>query len=195
MNYPQAYDYIINRLRSELQPTLSYHGLHHTLDVLASAESIASEEKINGTDLLLLKTAAAYHDCGFLVTYQQHEEAGCEIARKTLLQFGYGHADIDAICSMIMATRLPQAPATMLEKILCDADLDYLGRDDFDGIAATLFQEFRAFSIVDTEEAWNKVQVNFLSSHVYHTAHSQQLREPAKRLHLEKLREVLKTYA
>ena len=29
------------------------------------------------------------------------------------------------------ATKIPQTPLTKLEEIICDADLDYLGREDF----------------------------------------------------------------
>jgi hypothetical protein len=83
--------------------------------------------------------------------------------RENLPSFGYSEADITTICGMIMATRIPQSPANLLESILCDADLDYLGRDDFKKIGQTLFEEFTEYSILHDEQAWNRLQVSFLS--------------------------------
>jgi len=93
-----------------------------------------------------------------------------------------------------MATRIPQSPANLLESILCDADLDYLGRDDFKKIGQTLFEEFTEYSILQDEQAWNKLQVSFLSSHQYHTETNRTLREPVKRRYLEELKALVATY-
>src|SRR5436309_16127441 len=60
-----------------------------------------------------------------------HERASAQIAAAILPNYGYTPAHIQAICGMIMATKLPQAPHTLLEQIVADADLDVLGRPDF----------------------------------------------------------------
>ncbi|HEV7380028.1 MAG TPA: HD domain-containing protein, partial [Dyadobacter sp.] len=142
MNIEVAQNYILSKLESELDPTLFYHGVHHTLDVVQTALTIAYEENVTDAESLdLLRTAALYHDCGFLVTYKGHEAAGCDIAQNVLDEFGYTHAQIATICGLIMSTKVPQSAATHLEKILCDADLDYLGRADFKSIGETLYLE------------------------------------------------------
>ena len=123
---------ILSRLDSNLPKDLWYHGVHHTIDVEKEAERIAISEKItNQEDLLLLKIACLYHDSGFLFTYKEHEAAGCDLAKKELPSFGLDQKQIDTICGMIMATKIPQTPRTKLEEIICDADLDYFGREDF----------------------------------------------------------------
>ena len=63
---------------------------------------------------------------------------------------------------MIMATKIPQSPRNGLEEIICDADLDYLGRDDFYEIGATLFEELKAYNVLQNEREWNRIQVKFL---------------------------------
>ena len=65
------------------------------------------------------------------------------MAREILPAYGLTRDQIDTICGMIMATRIPQSPSNQLERILCDADLDYLGRDDFYEIGGRLFEELR----------------------------------------------------
>ncbi|MEM1216569.1 MAG: HD domain-containing protein [Bacteroidota bacterium] len=148
MNYQAAKDFILEKLRTELADELYYHGLHHTLDVLAVTEELAELLDIAPHERVLLRTAALYHDAGFTVSATEHELRGCEIARAHLPGFGYRPADIERICGMITATKIPQSPQNQLEEILCDADLDYLGRDDFYPIGATLFDELHARKVI-----------------------------------------------
>jgi hypothetical protein len=88
-----------------------------------------------------------------------------------------------------MVTQIPQQPKDILERIICDADLDYLGRDDFFAIGDTLRREFIRYGVVPSDEAWEALQMKFLTNHAYHTASSQVLREPAKQSHIRKLAE------
>ncbi|HRD52169.1 MAG TPA: HD domain-containing protein [Flavobacteriales bacterium] len=162
--------------------------MEHTLDVYASAISIAEQEGVTGDGLVLLKIAALYHDAGFLAHDTDHEEAGCRLVREVLPGFGFNARQIELICDMIMATRIPQSPRNKLARILCDADLDYLGRDDFERIGATLFQEMRTYGVLRTEREWNELQVRFIERHSYFTQTNKQLREPAKQAHLAKVR-------
>lgn len=194
MNYRAAKAYIINKLDRELSPKLSYHGKHHTLDVLNIVQELCQKEGVYGKELMLLKTAALYHDAGFTITHIEHEKLGCRIARNSLHRFGYSPADIEKICGMIMATKIPQSPQNRLEEILCDADLDYLGRSDFHEIARTLFWELRAYDILQSEEAWNRVQVNFISAHQFFTPTNKARREARKQAHLQELEKIVASY-
>ncbi len=88
---------------------------------------------------------------------------------------------------MIMATKIPQSPKNILEEILVDADLDYLGRTDFPSIGKTLFDELNANGNSLDENQWNQRQINFLSNHKYFTQTARELRQPEKQKQLEKL--------
>ncbi|GAA4421604.1 hypothetical protein GCM10023187_57600 [Nibrella viscosa] len=189
MNPETAEAYILEKLAHNLSATLYYHGIHHVRDVVDAAMRLAVAEGINDEEaMVLLRTAALYHDSGFIDTYRGHEEESCRLARQTLPRFGYTERQIDQICGMIMATRIPQAPQTHLEQIICDADLDYLGRDDFEPIARTLFDELREREMVVDEDTWNKIQVRFLNTHQYWTPTAIAWRQAGKQAHLEKLR-------
>ena len=174
-------------LQKDLPATLTYHNVFHTMDVLKQAEQIAYREGIaKHDDLLVLKTAALFHDTGFLYTYTGHEMKSCEIVRSTLHEL-CSRDDLDTVCSLIMATKIPQTPLSHLAQILCDADLDYLGRDDFWAISNTLRLEFLHYSIVQNNMEWEEKQLSFLLHHKYFTVTSRQLREGKKKLHIEKL--------
>ncbi|NBB21629.1 HD domain-containing protein [Runella sp. CRIBMP] len=195
MNIEDVENYILEKLRKSLSPTLYYHGAHHTDDVVASALKIAEAEGIvDEESLILLKTAALYHDLGFITTYRCHEEEGCRIARLMLPHFGYDTVQIEKICGMVRATKIPQTPHTHLEQIIADADLDYLGRDDFWPIANSLYEELREREMVPDIQAWNKIQVSFLTAHTYWTASAQAGRNAQKQAYLDELTEIIKTY-
>lgn len=191
MDCLRAETYVLDQLRRHLSPTLRYHGLHHTLDVVQQAGSLARAEGVtDAQELALLRTAALYHDAGFLTTYQGHEAAGCALAWRVLPGFGYSAAQVGLICQLIMATQMPQCPGhSHLAQILCDADLDYLGRPaDFWPVSQTLFEELSARGLMPDETAWLELQVRFLSSHHYWTPTATARRETAKQARLTEVK-------
>ncbi len=177
----------ITELVENTMPNLSYHNKHHVYDVLAAAVHIAEQEKIEGKDLQLLRLAALFHDIGFIHSAKNHEQHGADMAREILPHYGLLEEDIDTISKMILATRIPQSPATQLERILCDADLDYLGREDFYEIGSRLLEELKSQGVVETEREWNLVQKTFLESHRFHTAFSREHREKKKQDHVQEI--------
>jgi uncharacterized protein len=171
-----------------LSPHLTYHSKEHTVDVLKQSLRIASSEGIvDQYELLSLKFAALFHDIGFLKTYANHEAMGCELFLEYADMEDFSDTEKTDIQSLIMATKLPQNPKNHLEQIICDADLDYLGRDDFFTIGDNLRKEFLHYNIVADNEAWEKLQLNFLKNHQYFTESSRSLREPVKQMNFSKL--------
>ena len=194
MNFHAAKAFILDKLESELSDQLYYHGIHHTLDVLYTIEELCYNEKVTPYEELLLKTAALFHDSGFIIESKEHEQLGCGIVRTHLPRYGYTDREIERICGMIMATKIPQSPQNYLEEIMCDADLDYLGRDDFYDIGHTLFKELKASNVLDNEETWNRIQINFLENHSFFTSTNQRRRAPKKQQYLNELREIVAQY-
>ncbi len=184
-------EFILDELRRGLPHHLSYHSVEHVLDVYNAAEYIGMREGISAIDMRLLLTAALYHDSGFLQGPKEHEEMSCSIAKQILPDFGYTDDEIERICNMIRATKIPQLPKTRLEEILADADLDYLGRDDFFTTGEKLFEEFSFFGVVNNREEWNKLQVNFLEKHRFFTNTSIEMRKVEKEKHLEAIKSQL----
>jgi predicted metal-dependent HD superfamily phosphohydrolase len=191
MKFKEARKFINAKLKKELPKNLSYHSLEHMKDVYAAAENIAGLEMITGDDLTLLLTAVLFHDSGFLINQKDHELLGCNIAKQYLPEFDYTPEQIKCICGLIMATRIPQTPHNKLEEIICDADLDYLGRDDFFSIGNKLYDELCMYGIISNEYEWNKLQVKFLESHHYFTASAIRLRKDNKNAHLSHIKSKL----
>ena len=194
MNFHAAKAFILDKLERELSEQLAYHGIHHTLDVFYTIEELCYLEKVSPYEELLLKTAALFHDSGFTINNKEHEMLGCQIARQHLPAYGYTPTEVDRICGMIMATKIPQDPQNYLEEIMCDADLDYLGRDDFYDIGSTLFEELKAYNVLKTEEAWNRLQVNFLEKHAFFTRTNKRRRAPKKQQYLKELKVIVDSY-
>ncbi|HVS90880.1 MAG TPA: HD domain-containing protein [Mucilaginibacter sp.] len=180
MQLKKVQKYILKKLRDELPGNLTYHNAGHTVDVLNAAESIAIAENVAQYEKKLLLTAALFHDSGFLKGRDEHEQQSCNIARKYLPGYNYSTDEIELICGIIMATRIPQSPKTQLAEILCDADLDYLGRDDFFELSAKLFTELHSEGLIGDENAWNLEQERFMANHSYYTQTSGKIRQGKK---------------
>ena len=183
---------ILDKLEDELPKHLFYHNTKHTIDVLSQVELIGIIEGISDYDLLLLKTAALFHDIGQIKQSAGHEEIGCEYLSEYLPQYYYSKNEITEISKLIMATQLPPNPSTLLEKIMCDADLDYLGRSDFIPVSDTLFKELSAQNIITDINEWNKLQVKFLETHHYFTDSANKLREVNKQEQVKRLKSLIK---
>ncbi len=187
MQFEKTKKFIFGKLRKELAKHLSYHSVNHIKDVYSAAENLAKHEGVKGEDLTLLLTAVLYHDSGFLMQQKGHEAISCDIVRESLPQFDYTPQQIERICGMIMATAIPQKPHNLLEKIICDADLDYLGRDDFFTIGNNLYAELQVYGMINSEDEWNNMQVGFLKKHHYFTDTAIRLRKAKKDEHLQQI--------
>lgn len=191
-DFDQAQRYVATRLEQELPPQRVYHNLAHTRDEVApAAERLAAAEGIEGEALLLIRTAAWFHDLGFIQQGLDHEVIGAQIAAQVLPRFGYGSEQIAAIRGMIMATRLPQSPCTLLEQIMADADLDLLGCDEFIPRNHDLRTEMATYGQTMADEVWYASQIEFLQGHRYFTASANAQRAAGKVRNVEVLSELL----
>ena len=178
---------ILDKLEKELPEYLYYHNVKHTIDVLTQVELIGVVEGVTDYELLLLKTAALFHDIGQIHQSKRHEAIGCDYTKKILPKYGYTVDEINEINSIIMATEMPPKPETLLQKIICDADLDYLGRTDFIPVSDTLYKELKEQNIISDIDTWNKMQVGFLESHQYFTDTADKLRQVNKQEQIDRL--------
>jgi len=188
--YSEAIAYSLERLEKELAPELTYHNLWHTQEgVIPASQQIAQLSGVGERDLGLLEVAAAFHDIGFTETQANHELVGARIAAQILPEFGFSAREIEAVMGMIIATRLPQSPRTLLEEILADADLDVFGRNDFFARNEALRQEWANNGQRIALGPWYEGQLAFLRSHEYFTPAAKMLRGAMKEKHLRMLEE------
>jgi len=192
IQFTDMQEMILDKLEKELPDYVFYHNVKHTVDVVTEVELIGWAEGCTDEEILLLKTAGLFHDTGITVSFDNHEYHGAEYAKIILPDYNYSQQQIDRICSIIMATKLPPKPADLLEEIICDSDLDYLGRSDFIPVSNTLFEELKAQNKMKDINEWNKLQVKFISGHQYFTKTARSLREVNKQLQIERIQSLIK---
>jgi uncharacterized protein len=184
-NFELARQYVLDRLARELSPLITYHSLAHTQDeVVPAAEEFAAAAGVTGEDLLLLRTAALFHDVGYVEQQHDHEAGSARIAATMLPTFGYTPAQIDAIVDIILATELSQQPRTLLEQIMADADLSILGQADYLARNAALREELAATGRSMTDAQWYGSQLIFIRDHQYHTAAAHSRRNAQKQINI-----------
>ena len=191
IQFTDIQEIILDRLERELPSYLFYHNVKHTVDVVTEVELIGWAEGCSDEEILLLKTAGLFHDVGHTVVYDGHEFQGTLIAREMLPAYNYTPEQIERICAIIMSTKLPPQPTNLLEEIICDSDLDYLGRSDFIPVSNTLFEELKAQNKMGSLNDWNKIQVKFISMHQYFTKTARSLREVNKQLQIERIQSLI----
>jgi adenylate cyclase len=187
IQFTDIQEMILDKLEMDLPGYLFYHNVKHTVDVVTEVELIGWAEGCSDAEILLLKTAALFHDAGHIVAYDNHEFYGTEMAKELLPAFNYTPEQIERICELIMSTKLPPRPTNLLENIICDSDLDYLGRSDFIPVSNTLYEELKAQNKMASLNDWNKIQVKFISGHQYFTKTARRLREVNKQLQIERI--------
>ena len=180
--------YVFEKISKGFDNIYTYHTVAHICMVLRDATFLCNKLGISDNDLRLVKTAAILHDYGFVNSHINHEERSCNEGRKLLPNYGYTDEEIETICSMIMATKIPQSPKCKLDQILCDADLFYLGSDYYFEIANLFKRELTSLGVLKNEQQWKDIQVGFLENHHFHLSISQQLLDKTKAKNLSILK-------
>ncbi len=180
IKYYKTEKHVLNILEKNLSDKLYYHSINHTKDVVKAVERIALLEGVTDEGLFLLKTAAILHDAGFIERYEHNEPIGARMATEILPKYGYTEQHIKTIVELIHVTEIPHRPINKLQEIICDADLDYLGRDDFEKIADRLRLELREMNKINSDRAWDHLQVKFLNQHQFFTKTAKETRQKKK---------------
>jgi class 3 adenylate cyclase/HD superfamily phosphodiesterase len=183
---------IINRLKALLPEEVIYHDVTHTLNVEKAALRLAKLEGLDQESTLLLQTAVLYHDAGFILQYYNNEAFAIEMAEHNLPKFGYSPEQIKIVTGIITSTRMNAKPITLLEKIMCDSDHDYIGRADYYNVAKKLREEMINFGKVMTDKEWIQFQLNYLEkAHRFHTTTAKNIRLLAKKMRITELKNQL----
>ncbi len=199
-NYEGAGDFAIRLLSIYLPGNLYFHDINHTYDVLNCGKILVNSESRLGNfknsqrELDNLLTAKKYHDIGYIEQHGKNEPIAVEITNFILPLFGYKQKDLEQISGIILATQMPQKPNNYLEQIICDADLDNFGRDDFFKKTRLLREEFAANGIEIPEKKWYENTLNLLEGHKYFTESARMLRDKKKKWNIEELKKIVSSF-
>jgi predicted metal-dependent HD superfamily phosphohydrolase len=192
MNYEAAEKFVFELLEQKLSKNLFYHNLAHTQDVLECVQRLGASEKVSGHEMMLLKTAALFHDTGFMDRYEDNESLACKLVSEALPGFGYAEKDIEIINGIIMSTALSATVNNLLHEIIRDADLDYLGRDDFARISSNYRKELHMHGTSYTDKEWYQNEIRFLENHSYFTLSAKADRDRGKQKNLEVVKKIFR---
>lgn len=185
---------IINRMKALLPEGVVYHDISHTLNVEKAAVRFAKLEGIDDESILLLQTAVLYHDTGFILQYHDNESFGIKLAQNNLPKYGYTKEQIEIITNIIASTSIKRAPKTILEKIMNDADHDYLGRADYYNVVNKLRKEMENFGEVMSDKVWIDFQLNYLEKvHLFFTETAKNIRLQGKKARIAEMKSQLTT--
>ena len=184
--------YIRELFKDELPDGIKFHDANHTLHptkgVVAVANRIAISENISEHDRELLIAAAYFHDTGYIREYDKNEPIAARMAGRILKLIGYKPHEIEEVQKMILSTDLDREPKTHFEKILCDADLDNLGREDFFKLDGKLREGRGARGLDVSDDAkWYRGTLEFMKKHQYYTESQKKLREKGKQKNIKRL--------
>jgi len=180
--------FIFESFKKELAPQIVYHNFTHTEEVVNAAYEIGQAENISEKDLEVLLLAAWFHDVGFIKSLENHEENSKEIAIAYLKEINYPEDLIAKVCKIIDATKMPQEPTTLLEKIICDADLFHLGTENFNERSNLLRSEWESCNKKNFSDIeWIEQNEKFIGKHTFFTDYA------FKKLNNQKVQNWLKT--
>lgn len=184
--YPKVCFELLSYMEKKWPEHLSYHTISHIIDVANVCDHYIGFYDIDEKIANLIRIAAIGHDIGYLKSPIDHEEAGI-IEIRPFLEPLLSETELDLVSGMIRATKVPQNPTNFYEEILADADLDYLGRNDYDDLSAGLYQEFLYYNVISNDMDWLNIQIKFLEHHSFHTSFAKEHRSELK---LQKLKEL-----
>lgn len=188
-----ARDYVLAQYQQHPRPNLVYHNLVHTQQVVQVAAQIAAHYRLQDDELLAVYVAAWFHDAGYLLGEGKvHEENGAKEALQFLQQQQVPENVQAMVQGAIMATKMPQSPHTLVEQIVCDADLSHLGSKEFPDRNKLLRQELEQTYQLDIPAVkWLTNNIAFLTAHHYWTDYAQTLFKQQKEDNLAKLQKKL----
>jgi predicted metal-dependent HD superfamily phosphohydrolase len=170
-----------------ISPDFVFHDLEHTVQTVSAARVIGEGFQLSERELLLLQLGAWFHDTGYAEGFAKHEERSCANA-DLFFRGKISDEDLAEIKGLIMATRVPQEPRTLLEQIIGDADLSHLGTEYYWDRTGKLRQEFVLDrKLIMSEQEWIDFEINFMLTHEYHTAVAQELFNKKKGKHIQQL--------
>ncbi len=180
--------YVTNFIAEQVPEQYAYHNISHTNAVVGSAKAIGEAAGLSESDQEILLLAAWFHDTGYDKGAKDHEVRSAKYAKDYLSGHEYSEEDINRVVACILATRMPHQPKSILEKMLCDADLSHVGQKIYWEKCSNVRQEMTLTQgVVMTDQEWVDFEIEFMKNHRFHTPVAQVLYGDRKAKHLRQL--------
>jgi len=150
-------------------PNLPYHNSVHALDVWSRVQEYCKMAGLSLFESTCLEATALIHDKIVILGRKDNEERTAEFSREYLPSIGYCSKEIELIYPLILVTKVPTNPKNFLEEIICDADVDNFGRNDFFEKAVLVREEILMAGKSFKDDEWDFNLFNLLEKHTYYT--------------------------
>jgi uncharacterized protein len=175
-------------MTNQLSSDMHFHNLLHTQYVVNAVTDIGCHYRITDRDMAIIKTAAWFHDTGYCYAYTGHEDSSIGIAATFLKQENCDAQFVDEVIGCITATKMPQSPQSLLQQIMCDADMSHLADVDYPAYASRLRTEWElALNKQYSDERWRQINLNMLIQHKYFTDYGKIVLQEHKLNNIDKL--------
>ena len=166
-----------------------YHSYEHAIDVMQRAIYLSEQENLPVDEIEMMALAGLFHDTGFIVMYDKNEPIWAKIASNYLKSINYDKNKIKLIEQIILATDPDYTnPKNIYEKIIKDADMDNLWRDDFQKRSNDIKKELETVKKIKIKDPeWHHSLVDLLISHKFNTDVQRKERDKKKQENLSKM--------
>jgi predicted metal-dependent HD superfamily phosphohydrolase len=161
-------------LRAKKPGWVKFHTFEHAEAVVKACKEIGAASRLSDEELEIVMLAAWFHDTGYVEGVKGHEENSVEFAVSFLRETGISENKIAQVAGCIRATKMPQAPKSPMEQLLCDADVAHLASRDFLRVSELIRCEFEhEIGRKLSEIEWLTRNANFVAGHRYFTHYAQ----------------------
>ncbi len=181
--------YVTNFITEQVPKEYAYHDVQHTVNVVEAAKEIGKSMKLSAKEMEILELAAWFHDTGYDKGAQDHEGRSGKYAEQYLEKHEYSAEDLERVKAVIMATKMPHNPQSVLEEIICDADLSHLGKSNYWDRCGRVRQELtQTKKLTMSEQEWIDFELEFIDQHSYKTRVADALYGKKKAKHIRQLK-------
>jgi len=171
---------------------LHFHTLEHTINVVRKAKDIGTHMKLGDPELRVVLTAAWFHDIGYLIRLEDHENASAALARSFFEKNPAEPGFAEAVEDCIKATKRDHEPLTVPEKVIMDADVAHFGDDQFISISKKLRKERACCQNREIPAlGYWKETLSFLERQHFYTEFAQEHFQPVKQQNVDKVKEII----
>ena len=150
-----------------------YRGATHTINALQVVEEYIDNMRLGTYEAQILRLGVLMRDLGELNQIENGED-GIALVKKLMAESGFTFVQTKVVADLVKAARHPHRPTNLLERIICDVDMEYLGREDHEQASEMFFQELYRNSMVSSREEWDQWQQELLETHQYHTPYGRE---------------------
>jgi adenylate cyclase len=167
----------LKRMEEELPQILHFHNVKYCIGLLTQCDLLSNSERLTEENLLLVRTSALLDCMSYSKGYTDRKKYTYQLCREVLPKFHYSEQQTEKIYRLINMPFLPPAAKSLPEKVLSDARLAFLGRNNFIESVNSLYMEMKFYGQITTRSEFIESLAGLLETFEFYTLTAQKLIE------------------